>query len=677
MANPTVEKLKSLGLRHGEKAVIGLSVSLFLLFVVLAVARPGFEVRADDLKKKAEQADSNLNRPQTEDDILKKLVDLGVKPSTDFAATVADQQGRALNPADYIPRQAWITPEPGAGLIRDLPVLIAPTDLAAFPNRGGYTIIDTDDKGNRIVDDGKDASKKRPQRVPRRRTSGLGMMAGGGGYPGAAGGAGGGSQKQKDAAEARLKAEQDRLAKALVGKADAKKGEEKKKEDDDALAANVVYKETVRGLRSVVVTGVVDYKTLRENYLAALKDQAIAYPNFLPLGVQRQEKTGEGTWTEFADLDSKENFRILDNAADLDEELVPEDARLEALVDPLPFPRAGYWAKVHLASLVPEDRRQISRPGGPGGGDGGEMFGGGGGKGGVMGPSGAGGGPSGMVGGPGGNPMAGGSGRNRIAGMGDEAGMAGGMKGGGMALGGGGAAAPSGPVDDSNFQKSELDEVMIRSIDFTVQPEMTYRYRVRLVVVNPNRLRSDVSPGTDTESEELNGPWSEPSEEVTVPGDTAAYAMTMAPPTRRNDQVSFQIVRWNPEDGHTVTRNDEAGPGEMVGEPASADVPSSEGKGKTSKLVDFNSRRFVLDSIGGVEQPSPAVKQSAPFAIPAMALLIRPDGTVVVQSQAADTVDDVRIEAAETYAKALKDSSRRREPRGMGGYPGAAGGASR
>ncbi len=66
---------------------------------------------------------------------------------------------------------------------------------------------------------------------------------------------------------------------------------------------------------------------------------------------------------------------------------------------------------------------------------------------------------------------------------------------------------------------------MIRSLDFTVEPDTTYRFRVRIVVFNPNRNREDVSPGVDTKSVELFGPWSEPTDEVTMPADVTTYAL--------------------------------------------------------------------------------------------------------------------------------------------------------
>lgn len=53
-------------------------------------------------------------------------------------------------------------------------------------------------------------------------------------------------------------------------------------------------------------------------------------------------------------------------------------------------------------------------------------------------------------------------------------------------------------------------EVMIRSIDFTVRPGATYRYRARVVAVAPDP-RGRV--------EERPGPWSAPAAEVTIPRD--------------------------------------------------------------------------------------------------------------------------------------------------------------
>jgi RNA polymerase sigma factor (sigma-70 family) len=63
-------------------------------------------------------------------------------------------------------------------------------------------------------------------------------------------------------------------------------------------------------------------------------------------------------------------------------------------------------------------------------------------------------------------------------------------------------ALPPGPAGPP----AVADEVMMRSIDFTAQPSATYRYRARVVVDGP-------AP----KHEEMFGPWSEPTGEVTIP----------------------------------------------------------------------------------------------------------------------------------------------------------------
>src|SRR5690606_39243182 len=74
-------------------------------------------------------------------------------------------------------------------------------------------------------------------------------------------------------------------------------------------------------------------------------------------------------------------------------------------------------------------------------------------------------------------------------GMGSDMGMSG--------MAGGFGMGPMGP-EDTNFAKSSKDRIMVRSLDFTVDPDSVYRYRVAIVVRNPNLGRENVSPGTDT-----------------------------------------------------------------------------------------------------------------------------------------------------------------------------------
>ena len=679
--NPQVEKLQALAIRHGEKAVVSVAVVLFLLFVVKAVTREApIAFGPDALQKKAESADSNLSKRQDSSQILETLVAQGLKPETDFDKTVATQQSHALNPGEYVAKQKWVTPEPGAGLIRDQPELIAPEDLYAYPNRGGYLLFATNEKGDRIPDTGKDATRRKRSGItpPRQRRGMMGMAMGGrsGGSSMMGGGGGGNSAKAREAAEARRQEEERRLKAAVAG--DTKEaGTALKKEDTKDAAvpdAGVAYKEVVKGLRSVVITGTLDNKRLKANYLNALKDPNLAYPNYKRLDVQRQTLGTDGTWSDFVDVDADVNLNVLDNLTETDDELVPDDARLESLVDPLPFPKAGYWTGVHVAGLVPKEKLEVKKAnipaaGGPGGGMM-EMMAA------QMAQQ-----QQGQQRGGGGSQMNSQMMAQMQAAMSKGGGIAGrggpmmGMP--GMAgAGGAGGAGPAGPADETDFPKSELDQVMIRSIDFTVQPGETYRYQVRIVVVNPNKNHVDVNPGVDTEAEELLGPWSEPTDPVTVPADVATYALRKASATRRDDQVTFQVVRWNEKDGQTITRNDEAGPGELIGNYQSAMVPSSEGTGAKQQSIDFNSRRVVLDTMGGAMPAPKSFGASAPFDEPALTLVLRPDtGTVALRTQPSDVTDPVRSEMERNYTRAVKESTKPRRPRRMG--MGMSGGMSR
>ena len=87
---------------------------------------------------------------------------------------------------------------------------------------------------------------------------------------------------------------------------------------------------------------------------------------------------------------------------------------------------------------------------------------------------------------------------------------------------------------------------MIRALDFTTLPDTTYRYRVRIVVFNPNHNRDDViSTAVDTKSTELVSPWSEPTDEVTMPADISAYALSLLPSAKSDTKVNFQVIRFD------------------------------------------------------------------------------------------------------------------------------------
>lgn len=238
------------------------------------------------------------------------------------------------------------------------------------------------------------------------------------------------------------------------------------------------------------------------------------------------------------------------------------------------------------------------------------------------------------------------------------------MMGGSSSMGGGGA-------ETTTFATTEAPAVMIRSLDFTVEPGASYRYRLRIVVFNPNYNREDVSPGTETKALTLEGDWSEPTNEVTMPADITAYAMKkqFAPPNaKRQDMVSFQIVKWNPEDGMTVTKTRDYGVGQIVGETIRTDVPVGDGTGTKSKPIDYNSHQLLIDEAGG-DQPVSQVGVNGKLEVPALTLLLSTDGSVSVRNEAYDLADAVRKDMVDNYKREVDEANKQRES-SNGSMPG-------
>lgn len=696
MANATVQKLKMFGLRFGDKLGVAFATLLCLVMIALSLSKKSIDLTPDELKATAESAGKNLDQRQDENQILTELEGQGVV-LPNLVATVDKQAQSTLLAAAFQIPNPWQVPEPGAGLIRDQPKILSPTDLDARFGRGGALLFALNDKGDRIEDTGEDAMKKAESKSRRRPSGGgRGMSMGGGGmgggmsggYGGMMGGAAGKpSQSQKEEEEKKRAAAERKLKESLGGRADAKpKEKEKSKGKDEAAEETVetgpakVYKEETRGERWVAIIGVLDHKQMRKNYADALKlDVNSANPNYKRMDIERKQQNPDGTWPEkWSMLDYNSNLRVLDNIPEQDEELTPDEVRLEALVDPLPFLKAGYWRGVHVGGLVPKEKKEV--PKAPEGG----MMGGG--MAGMMGGRGmmsGGGGMPGMMSGGGGVPgMMSGGGMPGSGGMGGRGMMMGGgepgMMSGGMGMMGGGGGGPA----DTAFETTEAEEIMVRALDFTVQPDSVYKYRVRVVLYNPNYQRENIAPGVDNSSEELSGPWSEETAATTVPRDISNYVVRSAPtasnPYAPADLVEFMVSRWNPADGMTVVKNFTASPGDIIGRAESAEVPGFDGAKSEFKLIDFNSHSLVVDTMAGSMTMPPIPGNITPPELSAVAVEMRADGRLVLRDQARDAIDNEGKDLLQTYRDALKESGKKREAPGMmGGYGGMMSGGAR
>ena len=356
-----------------------------------------------------------------------------------------------------------------------MPELIAPTELFTYPGRGGALVFELDDDGSsgsptttaktETADAG--APTALPSRRRRRWSDRLAESEGRGG--------------SEEGARARGGQEE---VPVVAGK------ESPEEEEARRPRPRGRSRRSTKGLRWVAITGVLDYKKLRDNYLTALKKPEVAYPHFKQLDVERQIAPARRLLVRLgADRRASGTTRSSTTSPRTRRKLTPDAVRIDALVDPLPFLKAGYWERVHVASLVPTEKIEVAEARRAG-----------------AGPAHA--------------------SRNVQRWVGHH--LAEALcpsRGAPMGMGGGMEMMGRRRARTTNFPKTDADTVMIRSLDFTVEPDKTYRFRVRIVVYNPNHNREDVTPGVDTKSVELFGPWSEPTDEVTMPADVTAYAM--------------------------------------------------------------------------------------------------------------------------------------------------------
>ena len=103
-------------------------------------------------------------------------------------------------------------------------------------------------------------------------------------------------------------------------------------------------------------------------------------------------------------------------------------------------------------------------------------------------------------------------------------------------------------------------------------------------------------PGVDTKTKTMRGPWSEPTDEVHMPPDVMPYAIGSGPgqpQCRHEGQVpGHPLPPVRRRDGHQELHG---GPGEVIGEPGTAAIPSSDGSKTKTSTIDFNSHQIVLD----------------------------------------------------------------------------------
>ena len=348
MANPTVEKLKVFGLRHGEKVAMGVVAVIFATCAYFAWTYPSIAITPAEVKDTAQKANANINRQSTPDQIAQALEADGVVPQG-FEKKVDALQAGVADATQYAIAKPFVIPEPGAGLIRETPTLLSPTQLYVHAGRGAIRVFDIDDEGE-IKLKSTDEKKAAPRPKSSGRSGGMGL-----GMPG-------GKSKKNDrsgALEAAKKKRDDERAARQKQRGFA--GAENVVDEPEKAAATgpertVENSETtLQGLRYTTLIGKFDHKRQKELYARALKlDPASADPHYERLEIERQERNGDGTWGPWTKVNRDRYDEVDLLLTDVETEEVPKDARIDALVDRLPFLEVGYWVGAHHAALVPK-----------------------------------------------------------------------------------------------------------------------------------------------------------------------------------------------------------------------------------------------------------------------------------------------------------------------------------
>ncbi len=337
---------------------------------------------------------------------------------------------------------------------------------------------------------------------------------------------------------------------------------------------------------------------------------------------------------------------------------------------------------------------------GPGGGKGG------GGRGGMM-PGGIGMGSPGGVGagglgmGPGGAGMGPGGVGTRMPG--------GGMMPGGMRPGGrpGGEDGPGGAglYDQLNQEPVLADKCLVRFIDPTVQPGHSYEYRIRIKMTNPNYQKPEewlAYKSLAKDKEIVAKEWTPIGQRITVPPDLTYYVVDERPekgprpaPADQN-LIAFQIHRWL----ESVVTNPTASQlkvavgdwsiwervllhrGDYIGKPWEMKVPTweysiedyilarntSTKPAKNLVPVDFTSRQslssppaLLVDFQQGGPVSVTVGGKSVRDEFVWQALILTPDGKLVLRNGRDDTEDKERQERLKEHREWVKqvESGRR------------------
>jgi len=127
--------------------------------------------------------------------------------------------------------------------------------------------------------------------------------------------------------------------------------------------------------------------------------------------------------------------------------------------------------------------------------------------------------------------------------------------------------------------------------DGTVQPGKTYQYQMRVAVLNPVWSRLEVKDEQARWALQFEGPWSEPGEEVAIPGLVAFYFVGTF-----GQRVNLELHRWIHGQWIMIPSVPT-----LLGAPVfyTKRVPISVGGEEITKEVDLSPQMLVVDVVKG------------------------------------------------------------------------------
>jgi hypothetical protein len=478
--------------------------------------------------------------------------------------------------------------------------------------------------------------------------------------------------------------------------------------------------EEIRGIHWALITALFPHRDQVAEYQKKL--HADEPPIYKMVMVERREVLSDGSLSDWASIDLKkeaEIVRVIPKKRRTPErpEFVAAKAIFDGLVMPLPELVAGRWrfpdqkAASDAALAVSAGGGASGMGGGAMGGEGEEptedqlnsqLFGGGPGAGvggariGMSsGPTGAGGGGGGQSGYPG----MGGDARSMSQGMAQTGGMGGpgamgGNAPGGQGFGGGanqatGKGAATTKDQTKGMQRSNAELVQIRFIDYTVEPEHTYQYRLKVVVQNPNVVisvnkegkeifepRMDIISDDVAQEKDLTSKdWSEPTLPVYVPADSEYYVLERI---KTREEAKLQVHMWKKELGEWQFSDFIIKPGDPIGSEV-RDYPLVDFDDVLKKIprFDFSTQDLLLDVTGGDKKfvfVVDGVEKTFNEPLPAEIFVIDRLGDLVTRNEDFDRHNAERKEREAQILALRKDATT--ESKKGSGKPGSEAGSS-